>query len=160
MAKWMAGVKAGHNFSPTTMAFSKCWRFPCPDTPPPTNAASAPGLEVAVGDHWPNEPPTPTDQNATVAAFMLAREASAVLQLHVHGAYAEAVDFHFPRILNTDYGPALGKRRWRARFTRVSLRGAASALTAPPGALLSPRSSPTTGRVRPEPEPEPEPEPC
>lgn len=110
MAKWMAGVKAGHNFSPTTMAFSKCWRFPCPDTPPPTaNAASAPGLEVAVGDHWPNGPPTPTDQNATVAAFMLAREASAVLQLHVHGAYAEAVDFHFPPILRTDYGPALGK---------------------------------------------------
>ena len=91
MARWVAGVRDGHTFSPSTMAFSKCWRFPCRGTPPPVAGADAAstGLEPAAGDSWPNGPPTPADQNATVAAFMLARGASAVLQLHVHGVHAE-----------------------------------------------------------------------
>ena len=39
-------------------------------------------------------------------AFMVARGPSALLQLHVHGAYAWASDDDFPPVLQLDFGPA------------------------------------------------------
>merc|ERR1719274_375020 len=60
----------------------------------------------------PQDPPTwphsPQDQNATVAAFMIARGPSAVLELSVYGAYFWASDLTFPSILTLDYGPPKG----------------------------------------------------
>ena len=42
-------------------------------------------------------------------AFMVARGPSALLQLHVHGAYAWASDDDFPPVLQLDFGPALSE---------------------------------------------------
>ena len=112
MEQWMAaGRLEGHTFSPFSMAFSKFYRYPS-----------------SAGHHnWPHGPPTTRDQNATVAAFMVARGPSAILQLHMHGAYTEAVDFNFPPILFTDYGVPLGNATIQGTiYTRRYARGTVS----------------------------------
>ena len=77
MADWLHSTQNGtgtaHTFVPTTMAFSKCFRHPC----------RQPARAQAHGQHGPPYPHSSADQNATVAAFMIARPASALLQLHV-----------------------------------------------------------------------------
>lgn len=93
MEAWLRRAASGHTLVPITYAFDKCFRHPCHDG---QAGGSNPG--------WHH---SPTDQNNTVAAFMIARGPSALLQLHVHGAYAWAEDMHFPPILRADYGRPL-----------------------------------------------------
>jgi hypothetical protein len=88
MGDWLHSTRNGtstdHTFVPTTMAFSKCFRHPCHHQADfawhPQARARA---HAAHGQRDPPYPHSSADQNATVAAFMIARPASALLQLHV-----------------------------------------------------------------------------
>lgn len=96
--RWIASVAKSPNstFQPATTAFSQIFRHPKPYKG-----------EKAV---WPH---SAADQNATVAAFMLARGANALLELRVpHGAYWFAGDMDMDATaLQLDFGRALGPAR-------------------------------------------------
>ena len=127
MEAWLRRAASGHTLVPITFAFDKCFRHPCKRR---GRRGGAGGGSVRVsgegggdgggaggegrGEGSSAEPGwhhSATDQNNTVAAFMIARGPSALLQLHVHGAYAWAEDFEFPPVLHADFGRPLGVAR-------------------------------------------------
>ena len=105
MSTWLAaGASEGHTFQAFSMAFNKVERHR-----PGSCGHAKEGQDHQVAE--PSWPHSPRDQNATVAAFMIARGPSAYLELSVYGAYFCASDLTFPPILETDYGAPTGAGR-------------------------------------------------
>lgn len=115
--QWIvSGADRDSTFQVATTAFSNIFRHPKPYKG-----------EAAI---WPH---SPRDQNATVAAFLLARPLDAVLELRPpHGAYWFATDLAVDApILQIDLGAALGPAREFANdsssvWTREYERGTVS----------------------------------
>ena len=93
------GANANHTLQMQTTAFGLCQRHRG------GRCRRQGGGAFDQSTTWPH---SPQDQDSTVAAFMIARGPSALLEMVVFGAYFFASDLTFPSTLSTDYGPPLG----------------------------------------------------
>ena len=109
MPVWIeAGAQANHTFQAQTQAFSICERHRaggCRKGSGDSDSDSDSDPATLAEPTWPH---SAQDQNSTIAAFMIARGPSAVLELVVFGAYFWGSDLTFPPILELDYGPPIG----------------------------------------------------